>query len=88
MDDLAKDVLRILIEKENTSRSYQQRAQEALCNNNNVPCKEQCMLLQRAAELESDMAEMTVGAEKDHHIKEMNRLDQECASIKNYLEKA
>ena len=86
MNDTA--LLRSLIEKENISRSYQQRAQEILRSNNYVPSAEQCMMLQRAADLESEMAGMTIGAEKDRHIQEMNRLDQDCNRIRKQIDKS
>ena len=80
-------LLRSLIEKENMSRNYQRQAQDCFTKNNNAPSAEQCMLLQRAADLESEMAGLTIGAEKDRHIREMNRLDFECTRIQTQLEK-
>lgn len=85
MNDSA--LLRSLIEKENMSRSYQRRAQDVLQKNRMEPSADQCMLLQRAADLESEMASMTIGAEKERHVREMNRLDHECSVIKAKLER-
>ena len=82
-----RDLLRNLIEKENMSRNYQRQADDCLRKNNMAPSAEQCMLLQRAADLESEMASLTIGAEKDKHVREMNRLDFECTRIQAKLEK-
>lgn len=81
-----RDLLTNLIEKENASRNFQWKAQELFKNNNNRPSKDQCMMLQRAADLESEMANMTIGAEKEQHIREMNRLDYECARLQAEIE--
>ena len=82
-----RDLLRNLIEKENMSRNLQWKAGEQFKKCGNKPSKEQCMLLQRAADLESEMANMTIGAEKEQHIREMNRLDYECAQIQAQLDR-
>lgn len=79
--------LRSLREKENTSRNLQRQAEEILDRNNRIPCKEQCMLLQRAADIESEMASMTIGSERDHHIREKQRLDYTIMSIRKEIEK-
>ena len=82
-----RNLLRSLIEKENMCRNLQRQAQEILKKNDMKPSSDQCMLLQRAADLESEMASMTIGAEKSQHIQEMNRLDYECARIQAELER-
>ena len=80
--------LKSLIEKENESRNYQMLAQDEFKKNNFAPSAKQCQLLQRAADCESEMAGMTIGAEKDRHVQEMNRLDAECARIRAQIDRA
>ena len=73
--------------KENRCRTLQQQADEVYVNNNRQPSEEQCILLQRAADMESEMAAFTIGAERDHHIREKNRLDFEIMRIRSELER-
>ena len=81
-------LLRSLIEKDNMSKNYQRQALECLQKNNMNPSAEQCLLLQKAADLESEMASMTIGAEKNSHLRELNRLDYECSRIKQALDRS
>lgn len=79
-------LLRILNEKENRCKNLQRQAQEILVRNNMQPSEEQCGLLQLAADLESEMSRQTMGAERDHHIREKNRLDYEIMRISSELD--
>ena len=80
-------LLRNLKTKENRCRNLQQQADEVWKNSGRKPSEQQCILLQRAADLESEMAGLTIGAESEHHIREKNRLDYEIMQIRSELEK-
>ena len=84
MDNL---LLRNLQEKENRCRNYRRQADTVYLQNNREYSEDQCILLQRAADLDSEMAGMTIGAESDHHVREKNRLDYEIMRIRSALEK-
>lgn len=80
-------LLESLKRKEHECRNLQRQADEFLSKNNREPCKEQCLLLQQAADLEAEMANLTFGAEKNHHIREKNRLDYEIMNIRSELDR-
>ena len=80
-------LLRSLQDKENLCRNYRRQADTVYIQNNRQYSEDQCVLLQRAADLESEMAAMTIGAERDHHIREKNRLDHDIMRIRSSLEK-
>lgn len=80
-------LLQSLKDKENKCRNLQRQAQEFLNKNNREPSAEQCMLLQQAADIEAEMANITIGGEKEHHIREKNRLDYEIMSIRSELDR-
>ena len=75
--------LRIL---ENKCRNCQRNAYEALEKNNNIPNETQCSYLQQAADLEFEMSEITKGAEREHHIREKNRLDFKIKEIRSEID--
>ena len=75
--------LRIL---ENKCRNCQRDAYEALERNDNIPNETQCSYLQQAADLEFEMSEITKGAEKEHHIREKNRLDMKIKEIRSEID--
>lgn len=83
---MQKDILQILLEKENRCRNLQRQARAALERNNMVPNEEQCSYLQMAADLEYEMSTQTNGSERDHHIKEKNRLDYEIMKIRGEID--
>ncbi len=78
--------LEVLRNKENKCRNYQRQAFDALEKNNNIPNEEQCAYLQMAADLEFEMSEMTRGAERDHHIREKNRLDYKIKEVRGEID--
>lgn len=80
-------LLESLKKKEHECRNLQRQANEFLSKNNREPCEEQCTLLQQAADLEAEMANLTFGAEKNHHIREKNRLDYEIMNIRSELDR-
>lgn len=79
--------LMLLDEKENRCRNLQKQADQLLQQNNRNPCEDQCNLLQQAADLESEMSRLTMGAERDHHVREKNRLDYEIMCIRSEIDK-
>lgn len=79
-------LLRNLKNKENECRNLQKQADQIFINNGRNYSEDQCVLLQRAADLESEMAAMTIGAESDHHVREKNRLDYDIMRIRSKLE--
>ena len=81
-------LLRNLKNKENQCRNLQKQADQVYINNGRNYSEDQCILLQRAADLESEMAGMTIGAESDHHVREKNRLDYDIMRIRSKLESA
>lgn len=83
---MAKDLLDILIEKQNKCRNLQRQAFEAQKRNDMIPNEEQCEYLQLAADLEFEMSTLTRGAEKEHHIREKNRLDYEIMKLREYID--
>lgn len=81
-------LLKNLQQKENLCKNYQRQASEIMIHNGMQPSVDQCELLQMAADLECDMAAMTIGAEKEHHVREKNRLDYEIMRIRSQLDLA
>lgn len=79
-------LLKILNEKENRCKNLQRQASELLIRNNMHASEEQCGLLQIAADLESEMALQTIGTEREHHIREKNRIDYEIMRIRGELD--
>ncbi len=79
-------LLRNLKNKENRCSNYKRQADTIYRQNNRQYTEDQCLLLQRAADLESEMASMTIGAEREHHIREKNRIDYEIIRIRSVLD--
>lgn len=79
-------LLKILNEKENRCKNLQKQANELFMRNNMRASEEQCGLLQIAADLESEMSIQTIGAEREHHIREKNRIDYEIMRIRRELD--
>lgn len=76
-----------LSDKENLCQNLLNRADEAFRNNGKVANRDQCLFLQRAADLESEMAQLTTGSERDHHIKRKNDIDYEIMRLRSELDK-
>ncbi len=56
--------------RENLYRAYINKAQMTLQENGGKHTAEECQYLQRAAELQSEMADMTIGEDRKHHLRE------------------
>lgn len=56
--------------RENLYRAYINKANMVLQENSGRHSEEECQYLQRAAELQSEMIDMTIGEEKKYHIRE------------------
>lgn len=76
-----------LADKENACRNLLNRADEVFRNNGRVANRDQCLFLQRAADLESEMAQLTTGTERDHHIKRKNEIDYEIMCLRSELDR-
>ena len=71
--------------KETMSCNYQSQARELRVRNSNRPSEQECRLLQMAADLEYEMAQISIGSEQAKHEREKNRLDYEIMQIKKIL---
>lgn len=83
---MQRDIISILMDKENRCKNLQKQARLAFEKNGMSSCEEQCNFLQQAADLEFEMSTQTSGAERDHHIREKNRLDYEIMKIRSELD--
>lgn len=71
--------------KESLCRNYQAQA-ELSFRENKGPCEDQCKLLQKAADLEFELSQLTIGAERSHHEREKQRIDAQIRSIREALD--
>lgn len=78
--------LRLLADKENRCRNLQRQANNLFIQQGRQFSDEQCVLLQQAADIESEMASITSGSERQHHINEKNRIDTDIRTIRINLE--
>lgn len=85
---MQKDIITILIEKENRCKNLQKQARLAFEKHDMTANDEQCSFLQQAADLEFEMSTQTTGAERDHHIREKNRLDYEIMKIREEIDRS
>ena len=67
--------------RENLYRAYINKAQLVLQSNGGKHNSEECQYLQRAAELQSEMADMTIGEERNHHLREKETISAKVLSI-------
>ncbi len=67
--------------RENLYRAYINKAQLVLQTNKGKHTSEECQYLQRAAELQSEMADMTIGEERNHHLREKENISHQVLSI-------
>ena len=72
--------------KEAMCRNYQVQAELSFRDNGGKPCEDQCKFLQQAADLEFELAQITVGAERAHHEREKQRLDAQIRKIRSELD--
>lgn len=68
-------------EKENLCRAYMQKADAIYEFNDFTPSKEECMFLQKAALLHSEMAQMSIGEEQNYHQRQVHELNQRIKNI-------
>ncbi len=80
------DFVENLRKKEAHCRNLQLQADAAFRQNGYKPSEDQCRYLQMAADLEADMADMTMGEERAHHEREKARLDNEIMKIRTTVE--
>ena len=80
------DYIRIMNEKENLCLNYMQKADDEFYFSNEKHTKEECMYLQKAATLRSEMVNMSVGEEKEHHRKLLQELNRRIAAIVRVLD--
>ncbi len=67
--------------RENLYRAYLNKAQLVLQTNGGKHSSEECQYLQRAAELQSEMADMTIGEERNHHLREKESISARIIAI-------
>ena len=73
------------LKKETMSANYQTQARACRQQNNNAASEQECRFLQMAADLEFEMAQISIGAEQARHTREKNRLDYEIMKIRQEL---
>ena len=73
------------LKKETMSANYQAQARACRAQNNNAASEQECRFLQMAADLEFEMAQISIGAEQARHTREKNRLDYEIMKIRQEL---
>lgn len=71
--------------KETMSANYQAQARAVRAQNGNQPSEQECRFLQMAADLECEMAQISIGNEQLRHEREKNRLDYEIVRIRQTL---
>ena len=76
------------LKKETMSANYQKQARACRAQNNNAASEQECRFLQMAADLEFEMAQISIGAEQARHAREKNRLDYEIMKIRQELNPA
>lgn len=62
--------------KKNLCDYYMDQAQQVFFDNGKVHTREECAFLQQAANLRSEMAQMSVDAERKHHLAKLQQLNQ------------
>lgn len=62
--------------KKNLCDYYMDQAQQTFFDNGKVHTREECAFLQQAANLRSEMAQMSVDAERKHHLAKLQQLNQ------------
>ena len=67
--------------RENLYRAYINKAQLVLQSSGGKHTAEECQYLQRAAELQSEMADMTIGEERNHHLREKETISAKIITI-------
>ena len=67
--------------RENLYRAYLNKAQLILQSNAGKHNTEEVQFLQRAAELQSEMADMTIGEERNHHLREKETISAKILSV-------
>lgn len=67
--------------RENLYRAYINKAQIVLQSSGGKHTQEECQYLQRAAELQSEMADMTIGEERNHHLREKETISAKVITI-------
>ncbi len=67
--------------RENLYRAYINKAQLVLQSSGGKHTAEECQYLQRAAELQSEMADMTIGEERNHHLREKETISAKILSV-------
>ena len=67
--------------RENLYRAYINKAQIVLQSSGGKHTSEECQYLQRAAELQSEMADMTIGEERNHHLREKEAISAKVIAI-------
>lgn len=67
--------------RENLCLAYMKKADDILLANGNLPSKEECIYLQKAASLRYEMAQMSVGEERLYQQRKVQELNQRIKNI-------
>ena len=74
--------------RENLCLAYMKKADDILLANGNLPSKEECIYLQKAASLRYEMAQMSVGEERLYQQRKVQELNQRIKNIVRVLRKS
>lgn len=67
--------------RENLCLAYMKKADDTLAANDNMPSKDECIYLQKAASLRYEMAQMSVGEERLYQQRKVQELNQRIKNI-------
>ncbi len=67
--------------RENLCLAYMKKADDTLAANGNLPSKDECIYLQKAASLRYEMAQMSVGEERLYQQRKVQELNQRIKNI-------
>lgn len=85
---MKSDYLDQLGAKENLCRDYMDKADAIYEFNEFQPSKEECLYLQKAAMLHSEMAQMSIGEEQRYHQRKVHELNQRIKNIVRVIDPA
>lgn len=84
MDD--KNYLSTMQQKENLCLAYMQKADDEYFRNNQIHTNQECIYLQKAANLRSEMARISVGDERAYQSRKLQELNKRIEAIIRILD--
>ncbi len=70
-----------MLQLENQFNEMMTKAEQTLLENDFQPSKDQCRYLQRAAMIRSEMAQLSTGAEREHHTRKVRELNNQIGQL-------